>query len=242
MDLSTGLFQDRAEPRYAQLATLLRNRIARGEWAIGQQIPAIPELQEEFALSRVTVREAVELLEREHLVKRLQGRGTFVTAVPKEDRWLKVQSSMRDLEEVYRGTSVELLEEPTSTGPVEVSEREGKPASSYVLMRRMHSHDGAPYCVIDIYIASSVFALAESRFRTQTAIPVLAEVVRVAGGRQMLTIHSADAQLAQQLRVPVNSSIAKVRRTFVDQRGVVVYLAEASCRGDFVHVEMEILA
>jgi len=236
------LFQNGAAPRYAQLATVLRNRIARGDWIVGQQLPAIPELQQEFALSRVTVRQAVELLEREQLVKRQQGRGTFVTAAPKEDRWLKVQSSISDLEDVYRGTTVDLLAEPEHTGPVSVSKREGVAAPSYVLMRRVHLHDGAPYCVIDIYIAASVYALAETRFRTETAIPVLTNVVRVAGGRQMLTIHTADVELAKQLRVPVNSSIAKVRRTFVDAKGIVVYLAEASCRGDFVHVEMEIRA
>ena len=67
-------------PRYAQLADLLRQRIARGVWKKGEKLPSLDELMAEFGVARVTVRQAVERLTRESLVSPQRGRGTFVTA------------------------------------------------------------------------------------------------------------------------------------------------------------------
>ena len=66
-------------PRYAQLADLLRQRIARGVWPPGTQLPSLEALMQEFDVARVTVRQAIDLLAREGLVSPQRGRGTFVT-------------------------------------------------------------------------------------------------------------------------------------------------------------------
>ena len=67
-------------PRYAQLADLLRQRIARGVWKEGDLLPSLDALVAEFGVARVTVRQAIERLARENLVSPQRGRGTFVTA------------------------------------------------------------------------------------------------------------------------------------------------------------------
>lgn len=66
-------------PLYQQLARLLNQRIASGEWKPGDQIPGDHELQQVYRLSRATVRQAVQDLERAGLVTRQRGRGTFVS-------------------------------------------------------------------------------------------------------------------------------------------------------------------
>ena len=65
-------------PLYAQVAAALRRRIEEGYWVPGEQISPLDELEKEFHVARVTVRQAAELLEKEGLVQRQQGRGTFV--------------------------------------------------------------------------------------------------------------------------------------------------------------------
>jgi GntR family transcriptional regulator len=94
------LFRDSPVPRYAQLADLLRQRIARGVWAQGEQLPTLEELVREFEVARVTVRQAVNLLARDGLLSPQQGRGTFVTGRPAQDRWLRLETSLRELAEV----------------------------------------------------------------------------------------------------------------------------------------------
>jgi GntR family transcriptional regulator len=67
---------DSADPLYAQLATALRNAIARGVYA--RRLPAETALAEEYGVSRDTVRHALDLLAADGLVRRSHGRGTFV--------------------------------------------------------------------------------------------------------------------------------------------------------------------
>ena len=43
-------------------------------------------------------------------------------------------------------------------------------------MRRVHSRDGEPYCVISIYLDERVFRMAPARFRRETVVPVLLEL------------------------------------------------------------------
>ncbi|WP_225150620.1 GntR family transcriptional regulator [Bradyrhizobium sp. NBAIM08] len=66
-------------PKYAQIADIFRQRIARGVWTQGFRLPANEELAAEFAVSRVTIRQAVKLLARDGVIEAQQGRGTLVT-------------------------------------------------------------------------------------------------------------------------------------------------------------------
>ena len=63
-------------PRYLQLADLFRQRIAKGQWALGEKLPSLFELVQEFDVARVTVRQAIDVLRRDGLVDPVQGRGT----------------------------------------------------------------------------------------------------------------------------------------------------------------------
>ena len=45
-------------PRYAQLAGVLRQRIARNRWPPGTKLPTLEALMDEFDVARVTVRHA----------------------------------------------------------------------------------------------------------------------------------------------------------------------------------------
>lgn len=67
------------EPLYQQLAGILRARIKAGEWNEDTPLPSESYLVQQYGLSRVTVRKAIEVLRQEGLVITLPQRGTFVT-------------------------------------------------------------------------------------------------------------------------------------------------------------------
>ena len=102
-------FHDSPIPRYLQLADLMRQRIGRGVWEQGQKVPSLEELVAEFGVARVTVRQAVDVLTREGLVSPQQGRGTFVTGLPPNDRWLRVQTTLAELANMYRDTKPKIV-------------------------------------------------------------------------------------------------------------------------------------
>jgi DNA-binding GntR family transcriptional regulator len=72
-------FQSRV-PRYHQIADALRERIRVGELPSGARLDNQRQLAKSFGVTLMTLRQALELLEREHLITRRHGLGTFVAA------------------------------------------------------------------------------------------------------------------------------------------------------------------
>jgi len=229
-------------PKYAQIADIFRQRIARGVWAKGLRLPANEELAAEFGVSRVTIRQAVDLLARDGVIEAQQGRGTFVTGTLKQDRWLKVETTLSDLAEVYRDTSPEIINISESRTDAPLFPEDGTPAPKYVFMRRVHSRNKRPYCVISIYLDERVFRMAPRRFRRETVIPVLLDLprVRIAHAWQTLEIGTADVMIARHLGIHVNAPVAEVRRVCQAPDRTVLYLGEVTYRGDYIHLEMDL--
>jgi GntR family transcriptional regulator len=235
-------FLESPVPRYLQLADLLRQRIARGVWPRGDRLPSLDELVAEFGLARVTVRQAVDVLAREGLVSRQQGRGTFVTAQPARERFISVVASLAELSRGYEDTQPRIMniEEGVTSPPLRPDE--GRPAPQYAFMRRLHFRDGRAYCVISIHLDERIFRRAPEQFRNRTVIPLLTAMpeVRIARARQVLTIGSADMEVAALLELPVNAPVAEVRRVFNDADDTVLYVADVTYRGDAIRVEMDL--
>jgi GntR family transcriptional regulator len=64
--------------KWQRVADELQRRIKSGEFAADKALPTEAELQEQYEVSRNTVREAVKLLVQLHLVETRAGQGTFV--------------------------------------------------------------------------------------------------------------------------------------------------------------------
>jgi GntR family transcriptional regulator len=231
-------------PLYIQLADLFRQRIVKGVWKEGEKLPSLEKLVEEFQVARVTVRQAIDRLTRDGLVSPQRGRGTFVTGAPSSNRWLRVETTLKNLADVYRDTQPTILNIDESSRSPRLHEDDGVAAPKYAYMRRIHAHQGRPYCVIDIYLDAEIFARHPKRFREETVIPLLTSMpsVRIATARQVLTISTADLEIARHLGIAVNAPVADVRRVFTGPRRRVIYLGEVTYRGDFVHVEFDLKA
>ncbi|MBM2620759.1 FadR family transcriptional regulator [Actinoplanes sp. LDG1-06] len=63
-----------------QVTELFRSRITDGTWPVGSKIPTEPELVEWSGAGRNTVREAISSLVQAGILRREQGRGTFVVS------------------------------------------------------------------------------------------------------------------------------------------------------------------
>jgi GntR family transcriptional regulator len=74
------LIEQGVTPRYYQLKEILEKRLQSGEFQPGDKFPTDDELCQEYGLSRGTVRRAVEMLISAGLLRREQGRGTFINS------------------------------------------------------------------------------------------------------------------------------------------------------------------
>ena len=66
------------QPKYLRIYTELRDRIIGGQWPAGSSLPAQRELADEFGVSMMTLRQALQLLADEGLVGTRHGLGTYV--------------------------------------------------------------------------------------------------------------------------------------------------------------------
>lgn len=86
-----------SETLYYQLKKIMINKINSNEWAVDSKIPTERQLCEIYNVSRITVRQALEEIEREGLLYRKQGKGTFVTAPKLEQRLSKFYSFSEEI-------------------------------------------------------------------------------------------------------------------------------------------------
>ena len=233
-----------AVPLYVEIAGLLRQQIVSGERAPGERLPTLAELRDGLGVSRVTVRQAMDVLESEGLIDRSAGRGTFVrpTLAPRRER-LKLTASLASLIDMMRdGTATPLTTETRVVdalpGPFPAHRlAEG---TCFRAMRRVHAKDDEPFSVVDLYLREDVYERAPERFEKRIAITVMDDLgVRIAGARQTISVSSADVQTASQLDVPVNSPLMLVHRVFEGADGTVIYAAAIRYRSDFIAFDIE---
>lgn len=229
-------------PRNVQLAELFRHRIARGVWPVGHRLPTRDALMQEFGVSRVTIRQALDRLAGEGLISSERGSGTVVTGEGPSERWFHLETTLDDLHKTYLAIKPQIRNVAVGSRTPTLTDADGKPAPKYQFIRRIHARDGVPYCAISIYLDARVFNKAPQRFLDEIVISVLREIrgVKIAKARQTLTIGAADLEAATLLDVPANTPVAEVRRVFTDAAGVVIYFAEVTYRGETIRLEMDL--
>ncbi|MBT2655576.1 GntR family transcriptional regulator [Bacillus sp. ISL-18] len=67
-------------PLYLQIKEILKDRILHGVYAIHTNIPSEPQLEEEFNVSKITIRNAIKELVQEGYLEKKSGKGTKVIA------------------------------------------------------------------------------------------------------------------------------------------------------------------
>ncbi len=229
-------------PLYLQIATLIRRRITTGAWQPGERLASLDKLAKDLGVAVVTLRQAVGLLEKEGLLWRKQGKGTFVSDNPNEGRWLHLKSDWSSLIRHLEGKEPRLLKVTDGDRQPNLGPREGRAAPAYHYMRRVHSVDGVPYAVIDIYLDRRCYVKAPKAFDSKMVIPVLEKLpdVEINDVRQTFAFSTADIETASLLEIPVNAPIGDVRRVLIDDAGCAVYVGETLYRGDFVKLEVNL--
>lgn len=93
----TDLNKDLPVALYYQLKESIRKKILSKEWKVGNKIPTETEICTACGVSRITVRKALEELQNEGYLRKVQGRGTFVEKNSIEQKLSKFYSFSEEL-------------------------------------------------------------------------------------------------------------------------------------------------
>ncbi|MCC7016026.1 MAG: GntR family transcriptional regulator [Rhodospirillales bacterium] len=232
-------------PLYIQLAGLLRRRIEGGAFAAGQKLPTLEGLEREFQVARVTVRQAVELLQKEGLVWSQQGKGTFVSREVPERRWLRLAT---DLDSLCRIIAVNVPKFVAVTNPPplpRLGPGDGRHApAGYQYLRSVQYRAGEPFAVVSVHLDRAIYNRAPEDFRAHTALPILVrqERANIRTAYNTVTVGGADPETSEYLRVALNAPTAEVHCAVVTFAGIAIYVADMVYRGDCVRLDIDLLA
>jgi GntR family transcriptional regulator len=144
------------QPKYLRIYAELRERITGGRWPAGSALPAQRDLADEFDVSIMTLRQALQLLADEGLIDTRHGAGTFVAARYAYDLG-HLRSFADDLAAQGAQITTRLLAAQIIAAPQEVDARLGGPGEVLAL-RRLRLADGRPLIVQTSYLPASLVA------------------------------------------------------------------------------------
>jgi GntR family transcriptional regulator len=222
-----------SRPKYLQIKDSLLTHYIEGQPA-GHMLPPERVLAQDFEVTRVTVRRAIDELEADGLVYRVQGGGTFCVG-PAIAKSLKLTSFSEDIRARGRKPSADVLH----VGVQPAGEDAGRalrlsPGDPIVAVRRLRRADGEPMCLEacalpaesvpglpDLDLTGSLYELIGERFGL---VPSWAEQTVEA-----TVLSPEDAGL---LAVPPFSAALRATRVSYDGRGRAIEHAVTTYRAD----------
>jgi GntR family transcriptional regulator len=257
MGLSTAIDRSSGIPLYVQIRERILALIKERGLSAGEALPSEAELQATFAVSRATIRQTLGILERQGVVERRQGKGTYV-ALPRLPRALAELTSFTEhlAQQQLRSASRLLAFERLRAGhrpATAYSEDTPAPAEHFpgqdvVLFIRLRIANDTPVGVhttfVPAWLADKI-GLTDERLQREPGFSFYNALDR--GGHQLawadehLLARGAGPAEADVLEVPRGAPVMSVLRLSRSAEGQLLEAVRAVYLGDkydyVVHLE-----
>ena len=231
---------DGPEPKYAQLREAL-TAMATHQLQPDDAIPSERELMHRYAVSRATVRRAIESLAADGLLHRIHGKGTFV-ARPRLESDLHLASFSQDMTRRGLTPSTAILTLELDTPPDEVAEKLELPRNGRAWrLERIRFADEVPIALEDGWYPAQLLPDLDQRDLTGSLYEVLATNYDLAidHAEQTLWGESADPPTARRLKTPANAALLVFQR-ISSSSGTPVEFVVSRYRGDRYSIHMSL--
>lgn len=235
-------------PLYHKVYLLLRQRLLDGVYGTDEPLPGEHALAQEYGVSRLTVRRALDTLSADGLVSRRQGRGTFAQAPAQllgPQQGASVDALMAHLSRMGMRTQVRLLELAVEPAPAAVAARlEVQPGAPVHRSIRVRSHQGEPFSYLQTYVPDAIGRrISRKALASKPLLQIFGDLgIRVSGAEQGIRAVLADPPVAEALGVPVASPLLNIRRLVRDAAGRPVEYLDARYRPDRFEYRLDMAA
>lgn len=218
-------------PLYLQVRDLLLERITQAVWKPGTALPSETDLAKELGVSSGTVRKALDTLEGELVVSRLQGKGTFVNDSRAQALAWRYDN-IRDRDN--QGILGDVAATESSIAPADATEQQRLRLSDgdlVVRIRRVHLKADRPYIYEEISLPERLFPDLATRAGFAQRIPDLAQQFGLVLGRGVEDVSAtvADEAIAGKLSIAAGTPLLKLDRVVFAIDGNAVEWRVALC-------------
>jgi GntR family transcriptional regulator len=228
--VATASREDGAVPLHLQVFNRLRSDIFRGVLKEGTQLPGEIALGEQFKVSRITIRRALDELAARGLIERVQGRGTTVSRRPSfspvvaDVNGLLERNVVIGLETTSRVTEFSYV-----PAPIDVADALRLDHAATVQMAvRIRTREGMPFAFVTSWIPERIGRLFHEAELDTTPVLALLEQhgVMVDYVEQSISSQAASRAVARALSVEPGSPVLKVERIVCATDGTPVEKSE----------------
>ena len=229
--------KDTPIPYYYQVREILRQEVVAGKWGVNEKLPSERELCERFGLSRPTVREALDDLVGDGLLRREKGRGTFVTEPKIVEGLLQTPFGFTDsmraqgISSVTRVLSLEVMP-ATPAVARELRLVDGEPV---IMLERIRSIFEVPILLVTSYLPERLFpGLTEIDFQQSSLYQALRARygMTMARARRFMEAVVASRRQGELLGIHSGDPLMRIESTTYTEDGVPFEYYLAYHRGD----------
>jgi len=217
----------RLTPLYHQIYVFLRQSLVEGGLDPATPLPSEPSLATRYGVSRVTVRKTLEQLEREGLVRRVRGVGTFPAGPRPAAGRTNISGLLENLISVEASTTARELAWGEVDPRGDVAAQLGPERCLRIV--RVRSYRGRPISLTTLHVPARHAGSLDRAGAGDEPIVRLLERAGVVAERaeQAISAVAADALAAAELGVPEASPLIVMRRLMVDAAGAPVLHQES---------------
>lgn len=215
--------------KYQKVKDELLVSIQEGQNGWDECLPSEHELCRQFDVSRVTIRKAVEELEKEGLLYRLPGKGTFVKRQQKITQTLsRLTSFTEDMQARHMKADSKILLSERIAANKDIAERlDLNPGDEVIMFRRLRLADDAPMAIETIYLDYNVFFPMLTEFSGGSFYTFMRERLNIVPKRALQSLEVAPLmQWEAELLGNVELSVALLmnRQTFDESNRPIEYV------------------
>ncbi|HFC08506.1 MAG TPA: GntR family transcriptional regulator [Chloroflexi bacterium] len=233
-------------PLYFQLKELLREKIASGEWKPGDMVPSERELSEQYHISRMTARQALQELAIEGLLRREPGRGTFVAEPKIEHGLTRLTGFTEDMQARGMKPGARVIRLMAVKPALRVARAlQITPEKKIVLLERLRLAGGEPIALETSHLYfNGVEALLQEDFENRSLYQILSEKYHLAPARAVQKIGADLCSRREQdlLQIPAGAPVLRNKRITYDRWGRPFEYTESAYRGDRYVFQAELSA
>lgn len=234
---------DYKTPIYLQLREIVRTKIEDGEYPPGTAIPSENELADTYGINRITVRNAVNALVNEGILKRVQGKGVFVVGEKLEQSIEELGGFVPSVSRDIRKTSIKeqsKILRPAGDKFAQIFAINPKDLIYYI--RQVHLIEGEAVTVEEQYVPQDVVPQLEIVNSTVFSLNDIFAFygVNIVSARQSLEIISGNSKIRTTLDTPEQVAIMLMETTKSDASGRVVEYTQSYTRSDKISFSVEL--